>query len=763
MKKKLLSLISFVLGCGVCLILFSMDSQRLTLPTAPPPDPFASYSDEFNRLLNGERLLETPLFTPQGEYLYAEKNTDWSYQSQTHLSKGTLFWSTALLFDQPQTPTLPFSFETYTAQNGTLLVGDILIVNPGSNILLERTNNSTRIQNKGHAVDIYFEGAQRPFVLPSKRQIKIYDAHIHSKTPQIFYSKLKKDFQMQKPTQFDDRLEKGIQTIENHTQNVYAFATVSQKGRLYFEEPAIMTPIKNLQATITPGLSQKRRDTRKFSQAVRPFFLALEGLFARDFLAVEKHLDQFIEHYQDDQFHTILARNPHLQRQWMSFLQSHRAWLQTVLIDDPAYRFVQFWEQNNVPLSPNQAIERYLFSAEKFLNDQQYERTRHELENLKKILAKGDFESQQAIERVTKTRRILMEMIKNNDELQTRDVFALHRALVEKEIAHHTDPDLVNEIKFENSRDILWCIQYFLHKRKSSGPFQEIINTYRSLNISHVEKELGVQVFSEKEKELIELIIIMGNNTITPEGLERLRDVRQKKAEEKEAFSELESLKKHNQENTIYIVDDPNHILNKDALKKYFERHGASVSRFEESSHYDKTSGLYSTFSGIYQKGKSIRGSFYYDIQLFKDLSFGQEKINRITPEMLIKLWDTDPKTSSKTPPDVSATPTHAIVPQQTQNAIQARLLVQELFRVHGLNARRNNITILDQDQTKYTVEFIPVADNVTASVTFNKETSILFDITLHKGSRPYSVDIAYLTLKNAAKTLKREAEKYAQ
>lgn len=753
MKKTILSVIAFILGLGSFSLLLSLENVYEASSFNGKYDPFLS-EQEYEELLDQPFLTSENIFTPWGEFFSLDRGAKLDLKVREVL-EGEIFWGRGLSFSSPlsfKDIPRPFTFSEINSAN-YLKSGPLFIFNTGSDVLINRDYTYTEILNQGHALDIYYEGALRPFVLPSGMKVKIYDTLINEKTSQLFYSKLRKDFQMQIVSNLPDFFREAQTDLSNKKNQVLDFAHQSQEGLLYFPESEFLEKIKSRQEKWAFGLTQKRKDQRDFSVFVEPLFVALKALEQGDAVKAEQNLDQFLYFYQKPEFFEILQRNPSLRKSWETFLRSHRSWVSTLGYEDPHYRMVLFWNHQNQSLSAIGQLEKIFFNIEKFLVSSDFQNAQKELQAFEKNLSSFSGKSEDAF-LITRFRRLIVEILKSYSDFHTSLAFDVHRQLIQKEISLHSDEDYQGEIILENSKDIIWFIQYFLNYESVGNPLADVMITYRTLNVQNVQKNLGVSVFTESEKELIEVIKTLGNAQVTPDGLKRIRESYRQEKEKEKAIN----LPPPPTENTPFqrVPELPAGALSdRGKLETFFQEKGAMTKRIQVKNEYSSHLGRYAVFSGVYWNAQAVRGIFYYDIQRFQPLTIGNQQIDSIDPSLLSRWLD---RQSSPSSAQTSSEKVANAVPQNTQNALEKRSTVESILNQYGFKTSRSQISILDREESRFKVTETSLTGDVKVSFAYNIKTQNIFDIVLHHSSKDHRVPVSYLRLSNAWSHLQNEA-----
>lgn len=757
MKNKIIKGVSVVAGIIYFILLLSTENQNFNVENHDFEAQLLHEKEIFEEF-KIHPILQEPktVITPEGELFQSFEDTQFNILKK-ELIEGSLYWDTEWGEDsETKNIQVPFRFENQDKENKTLQIGDLLIQNPNSKILIERKQNILKIYNTKNTINLYFDGILEGFVIPSKMQVTIHESLLNERNSVLFYSKLKKLFGLKKITEEPKNLKKGMKISQERQKNIQEAIKKSQRGRLFRTESRLTQDIKNIQSNAV-GLTKKRKAQRMFSKQVRPLFQAMEEVKQDDFLEMENHLAEFEENYKSQEWKDLLEQNESIQSQWENYFALHKLWVKNIHFGDPEYQFVLLWQEETQ--TPFEKIEKLISECESLIFENKIEKAKTVCEEVKNILEEELFFNDKNIKtRITKVRRIMTEILKNNENMFSRANFQIQRMLIEHEIKKQTNIDKTNELKLENSKDIMELIHKAITNDKTEDQriFDEILKTYQFLEVDEVEEKLNIQIFSEEEKQLVQIIKTIGNKIINQETIQRIQDELKKQKEEQKNIIEIKEQKTEEIEQKI--ITDPYHIQNEQELKTFFEKNGWDTKNIS----IETTNG-YSRFENIQKPEKKLKGSFYYNLQIFKPIYENNNPIEiregnpSISPEALEKKWSYELQKKTET-----RKPQKEIIAQNTQQAQQKKYIIQEIFNMHGFEINKSKIEILNQEMTEFKIKEIPSTENIYYSLTYDEKTKRISDIVMSDGRNKKYISYS-LSLEKAQKILEIQAKSWIQ
>lgn len=439
-------------------------------------------------------------------------------------------------------------FEGFNPTVNTLKAGPLLLHFPAANVLVERNNDwkQTDVWAFGHSIEIWFPGARYPFVLPSEMRVSIRESLVNDSTYKLYYSKLKKDFQLKRYELPDE-----VVRMRSMEQLMLQSLLAHQHLRDSFE-PIAWDVIKTWRGGAEPvtavakfvrnwhkmslkyaiGVPERKRDTFEFLVAVAPL---VETWRTADSVTVDK-VEQNVEWFREMidtnvDWKRLLDRSTFWSLQWEQFSLAQKMWLPSRLPGTGEAAFSVLWEvaPDGAGIGNSRGIFELqrLFSATEILiaNDFSAEAVRA-LKAFSRDLAITKTTKQDRFE-ITRFRRLLTALLKQHEEFHHPELFELLEELVELESELHVmDPDFADEIQLEAAQDLLFFIGMFLEKSVDVSIPQQLLSHWNNRRISNLSEKYGREIFSEDEREVLAYISLAGQSGV---GAEEIRSIQESK------------------------------------------------------------------------------------------------------------------------------------------------------------------------------------------------------------------------------------------
>lgn len=702
---------------------------------------------------------EKEIFTDQGElFLLSEETKLDLREEKRELLSGSIFWSTSLLIKEkiPDQST-NFSMVHFKPHEGEIKGGSLAIKQNGGSVFLKKDDKSKTIEIYAldHPVSIFFEGVGDPFIVPPGMKIKINENMITEKTPNIFYSKLKRDFEMERfeenkgsgiPTDENaEEIIKGREILKNEEAKISKFVEATHENWIFEKENILSMSIKKIQSEFGIGIPQRMKDALLFEETITPFMESYFDLKGKDPSAVSSVLNVFENKIQGNEWQNLLAENPELKIPWEQFFNAHKIWIKNKSDDDPEKSYEIFW----MPKNETEKIEQTFATAENFIAQKQNDKARETLQKIQEMLKKEEDQNTTGFNDpavITKLRRLLTEILKNEESLQTEEIFDLYRMLVKKEIkiyetkeSHYRD-----EIHLECGQDILEFLRYFLEDELKNNISQILITTYKTLDISGIQQRMGTNIFNEDDRKIIDILFLIGNSGATKDELFQLKaeNEKEKIISDQFSLSNNDSNQNTTASNTASSENkNLEHIQNAKGLKNFLEKNGLDTTNIVLKTVIAQDQGLASHFSGVTLEKTEISGNFYYDAQIFDTLFLEDRTWNSIKPEFFIKVITQGIKDKKE---ELLAKENEKQMPSEGNNisqnspiAIIKRKGVEELFQKRGLILTKSNIEIRENSMETFSVtDAILQQNGIILNFTFNDQTKVITKVMASLGEK---------------------------
>jgi len=598
-----------------------------------------------------------------------------------------------------------FNPDTFVPAVGQIGIGPLGISAPGASFFIDRNKSGgvTKLYAYDHAIDIWFPGSQQPFVLPPKTRVTINDK-VADRLGKLYYTKLKKDLRFAPfslgVTELDISVEEAPQLRDQKLEEIKAFAQKLPGTWAWINPNSFMgelsTVIKYLQRDYALGISQELRKEYRFDELVNPFLSAYYHYRDNNAQNAESSVKDFITELTSIDWNRFMIQNPQFDKRWNFLGQNQKVWLHHAFQDDPEYVFAPVWFAHSRDNTLTD-LETAFFEVEEMVTNQFTNKAKLGLASIKENLQSIEIESAEK-QYITRIRRLLNEMIRQEIALQSQTAFELLQDLIELELSFYTDTNSAREeLVLENAQDILYFLKIFIEDKAAAQINQRLVNSYSFLAIDQIEKNLGRQIFNQAEKETIKLVQFARAEDLTEDELSQLQKDKSLRDRIDERFTELEDNKSQAAED-IY---DSNRVDNEEKLKSLLQE--ARV--FTEGLRVDiknATSSPTLVFSGAYYGDQLLSGTFRIDNQQFNLINMGGKRETFVDPRYLSSILRRIEKEIEDERIAQIAEVQYSGPSNNTPLAILQRKLVQETFEQEGLKTNRDNVLIISDDYNEF-------------------------------------------------------------
>lgn len=596
-----------------------------------------------------------------------------------------------------------FDPETFVPTTAQIKIGKMAINAPGASVFVNRDNTggSTKIYSYDHALDVWFPGASRPFVLPPQSQITIDDKTV-DRLGKLYYTKLKKDLRLKAfDMQEENLISQAIDAKTNKLDDVKNFAEGLPRTWYWFDPGSAMgqiaSMVKYLQRDYALGISQSLRKQFYFDQFVEDFLAAHYRYLNNNPESAAVKVEDFLETLGSSQWQRFLVANPQYSKKWNFLGQNQKVWLHHAFQDDPEYVFAPIWFSEG-RANTLADLEDAFYEVEEMMGNQFTAKAKQGLKTLNENL--GDIKIVQAdATRVTRVRRLLSEIMKKETTLQNEEVFALLRQMIELEVSLYarSNPNR-EEIVLENAQEVLGFLKTFIEDRTAGKINQTLVNTYAFLEIDQIEAQLGRTIFTQAEKETIRLVQFVRAEELTEGELAQIQEDKSLRDLIDERFAEIEAKKKQEVE-TQFVV---NKIDTEQELIETLGEARVLTEGILIESQNNSSSNPSFTFRGAYYERYPLNGVFRIDTQEFNFIKLQDIQEKFVAPRYLPALLRRMAKdVEEQAPPETLDDP---LPSQNTPLAILQRKLVRETFEQEGLRVNNNNVTIVHNDYNEFEI-----------------------------------------------------------
>ena len=768
MKKFIQYLIGFGLAFLVFAAILVSENSRFDL-LQKVKNPFLESQRLTEEIIIPKEESSRKIFTPEGEFwiFFPESKIDFK-DGNREIIQGEIFLSSYFINYKSYLPDPKngFSLKDFTPVPGWLKIGPLVLNASGSNIFVVRDSikNQSEIYAFSNSVEVFFEGLNYPFVIPSGMKATIKEKIITPKTQSLFYSKLKKDFRMepfllsdleQEDNPSEKKFKTSLEQLEDLKIQITNFALIEPETWLNSSQDnffnSLITIIQNIQNNFAIGLSPDVRDKRSFQKLISPFVKSHFFIKNRKISLAKKSLEEFEKSLRNPDWKRILNRNIPLENQWNNFIQAHQAWLKIIIPGSNEEILVNFWFKQSSNSFFDEIIKTFS-NAENLLSNNYLRKAKNEFSKLNTSLKKVNLTPEQSF-RITKMRRLFVEILKRESFFQTEELFNLYKLFIELELKNHLEIEFLDEVRLESSQDLLWFLSTFLEDKTKIEISKIILQTYKILETDEVVKKLGRDIFTPEESELINLITLIGNTGLTKEELDTIKLAKKYEEELDERITEIQQ--KQDQPDTSENKISTQ-IMNAKDLKRAFADQGIDTSKMNFKTNREEG---FTEFSEGKWRKVSISGIFDFTTQFFKTIQAGdsfQEQIPlRFITGFLNKV--SDKKITSLPEEDLSEN--KIFISQTTPRSILERKLVQELFSLKGFSISREDIKIIDGEIKVFLIKKAILNRVHKFNFTYDRSDNSVKNVTTKIGKSNVDWGSRIFELENLAETLKQEIE----
>lgn len=666
-----------------------------------------------------------------------------------------------------------FSFADNAPRVGEIKVGPVFVRYPLSSVFLMRNRNQqkTTIYAYGGAVDIFFEGAYQPFVLPSHHKVTIYDSLVSEKTSELFYTKLQKDFRLQKFDTFgieedsdeytpESRIVDGWQYQEEfrgkmgmYAQKAYKTLISSPTG---FGVGSVVESFGAFQQKVAVGYPKRKENIHYFESTLRPLVEVFQSVELNGAQAdLIGSLGSVRFDIASPQWKEAGKQDGDLFEKWDSFAHAHQAFVRTASKNDTASSFYDFWNDTDV-IDTFGDLQHLFFDSQVFLTLDKKIQARDLLVRMRDSFQKLSF-SKNHREDLTTMRRVLLQMLKRSSFLQSEEVFSLYQQMVQEEISlYPEEQEITQEIRLEIARDSLYFLNKYLEQNTNIKVSQILLDIYKAMDVEEVKGRLQRNIFSKEETEVITFITLLGPSNITKEEIQRIKELQEIESEI-ERFNEDLFI----DPDTIDPVEEipDGYIKDETGLTTFFEEADLNLYKLRTSV---KVAEEVILFEGVSYRGYSLSGEFNIPRQSFDVLDTGvftKEGIRKRFFEGILREIDVYEETKEEQEQEDEFEEDIRLGTNVSQNdrlTLLRKKYVVDLLQVHNVASKINQVTVLNKERTLFRVKDVEVR-GILPKVRFTYDTQAkqIQSVSFESGQDYIDLDESF-ALEGVAKTLEK-------
>lgn len=609
-------------------------------------------------------------FLPSGEMIWIDEGTELlTTETRRELQQGTIVLG-GTFFETPED----------TDITNRLWFGVIrLETNAASALVHIDSEGMATILSGGGALDLFFDGKDLPFIMPAHSQLTLNPQENMLLDPASDYFALKEKFVVAP-------LSTG-EWVTNLWQAEQALANWrSQFGHFAWNLPSLWETQNGVFLSflekVSPALPAEKKATRDFQQITLPL---QEAHTKVEDSSTNVLLENFKKNILNSTpWEKVLLKSEQAQKEWTWFEFAQKFWLPVVSPDANEQKFAVLWKDDTDSLSEKIRAINLLSHNERWL------RAEKKLNEFSSQFVVTEFTDEDMWELVG-FRRAITNILQRFPIYQSIDMFRLWTTLVRTE-QEHLSPEVRQKLTLEVAHDILPFVAEFISKENDASITKHLNALWIELAIS----DTNPLLFSSEERTTIQLIELVGVSGMTPEQAQK---VQEQEAQREDIADQLEELLEEDPEEEVVDMGISN-------AKKLWE--------FLASEHIDLDITVFRTtrtetelttrFANTAEGKRKIEGVFDYHAQKFMTLTLGEETTADLSAHRLGR-WIKN--IGGKFESDSLVIEEGEInigILQTTPQAILSRKLVQELLKSLGIDAKREQIEMLDEAYQKSSI-----------------------------------------------------------
>ena len=773
--------VAFALACLIFIGLVVSENRKFEL--------VSRLKNPFDRAtsLDGKIFVdseEKEIFTQDGELFHLSAGTelDFSPPSRQILS-GSGFVSGVLIGDRDfrrarrisVSPDRPFSQKNIAPRVAQLQIGPIFVNFPGATIFFERDAEKRRseIAVFGRSVEIFWETATRPFVIPPGFRVSIRERLISPKTSEIFYTKLKKEFRMRRffvdfslPSHnlnFSEKFGYFLQSIAKRSRELERFVSITPEiwsiGHVTRDKflGELVYKFQKIQEKYAIGIPPENLATRKFQSFIDPLLQSRRLLKRGNKKAAEAQLNEFLSLIRGWDWADFLAANAKIEKMWGDFDRAQSGFLRSVHPESPERIFFDI-PKNSVFASDFEWIDREFSEVEMLISNRFFIIANKKMSNLSEKILK--LENPEKFKfKITKIRRLLVEILKSDSFFRKKDWFQNYSSLVEVElVAYAKNPIFLREIRLESAQDSLRFLAKLFEKNTDAEVAKILLKIYKKLDIPAIVRRLGREIFTASELETIDFVAFVGASGLTGSEMAAIRDAQ---ARQREFSRRISALKSQFKSGAKMRSSAPIKIVDESGLMRFFEENGIGGDEIATQFFEKNGEPFLILFSDASIDEIAISGTFVIPEQKFKVVKIDEFHEKNVPVAIFPQFVRQKSKKIKATRPRHDQKVVQS-VPQNTTTAVLERKLVAELFRLEGFSVARRNVQILDPEMTIFRLKNARFGSQQFKSFEYHRDDESVRRVVVRDGEDPVNFGSEIFPRKNSGEILTKKLKSLA-
>lgn len=610
-------------------------------------------------------------FLPSGEMVWIDEGAEVLVtENKRELRQGTIVLG-GTFFETPED----------TEITNRLWFGDIrLETNAASALVHLDSEGMATILSGGGALDLFFEGKNMPFVMPAHSELTLDIQENITVDPAIDYFAIKEKFSVASLSsgEWGTKLWQAEQALANWR---------AQFGHFAWNLPSLWETQNGVFLSflerVSPTLPAEKTAIRAFQEATLPLQKAREN-------GEDSSTNLLLENFKKNilnsaSWESILQKSEQAQKEWTWFEFAQKFWLPVVSPDAHEQKFSVLWKDDTDSLSEKIRAINLLSHNERWL------RAEKKLNEFASQFTATEFTDEDMWELIG-FRRAMTNILQRFPVYRSIENFRLWTTLVRTE-QKYLSPEVRQTLTLEVAHDILPFVAEFISKENDAAITQHLNALWIELSIS----DTNPMIFSSEERTTIQLIELVGVSGMTPEQAQKAQIQKQQR---EEIADQLEALLEENPDEEIVDMG----ISNAKKLWEFLtsEQIDIDISAFRTTRTETE---LTTRFANIAEGKRKIEGVFDYHTQKFIMLTLGEETTSDLSAHRLGRwIKNIGGKFESDSLIAEEDTEEMTEIIQTTPQAILSRKLVQELLKSLGIDAKREQIEMLDESYQKSSI-----------------------------------------------------------
>lgn len=639
-------------------------------------------------------------FLPSGEMLWIDDGAELVLtESKRELLSGTTVLGGTF-----------FSTSEDTSLTNNIWLGNARLVVEGSSALIHvDAAGKALILSGGGSVELFLEGQENPFLMPSHSRMSFDIAKNISQDPSVDYYELSEKFSVAPLAtgEFVTKLWQAEQALANWR---------SQFGHFAWNIPSLWETQNGVflqfLERVSPTLPAGKVATREFQKVTIPLQEAHRNI-------EDSSANVLLEKFKTDILHStpwkkILLKSEQAQKEWNWFEFAQKIWLPVVSPDADEQKFAVLWEDDTDLLLKQMKTINLLSHNEFWLRGEK------NVTEFGAQFSQTEF-TEEDVWKIVRLRREMTNILRRFSVYQSAENFDIWMTMIREE-QQLLSSDVRSQLTLEAAHEILPFVALFISEENDSSITKNLNTLWFELKIP----ESSRADFSLQEQTTMELIDLVGVSGMTPE---QARKAQAQETQRDAIAGQLESLLEETQEEEEEIVDMG--ISNAKKLWEFLASEHIDIDITSFRTTRTETE-LTTRFANTAEGKRKIEGVFDYHAQKFIMLTLGEETISDLSAHRLGR-WIKNIGGKFESPSlNIEVGEKEVGIIQTSPQAILSRKLVQELLRSLGIDVPRDQIEMIDELYQKSRISKA-VYQGAHLNIEYNLLTQMFSNISIQR------------------------------